>query len=102
MEDELGIARMQTLRRNQAALIDTTSPAQDSIANGQRYVRRARDEFHATSNKLDHRKSALPSVQTRFVEHLPENEDKLRRLGLVVGRKRRGSAWFQSLRRKAK
>ncbi|PPJ59325.1 hypothetical protein CBER1_05765 [Cercospora berteroae] len=101
-EDELGVARMQTLRRNQAALIDTTSPAQDSIANDQRYVRRARGKEPAMSNRLHHRNSMLPSLQTRFVEHLPENEDKLRRLGLVVGRKRRGSAWFQSLRRKAK
>ncbi|GIZ37367.1 hypothetical protein CKM354_000081700 [Cercospora kikuchii] len=101
-EDELGIAQMQTLRRNQAALIDTTSPAQDSVANDQRYVRRARDKEPAMSNRLHHGMSILPSVQTRFVEHLPENEDKLRRLGLVVGRKRRGSAWFQSLRRKAK
>ncbi|CAK1360349.1 uncharacterized protein RHO25_003657 [Cercospora beticola] len=101
-EDELGIARMQTLRRNQAALIDTTSPAQDSIADGQRYGRTARHRGPAMSNRLNHGNSILPSVQTRFVEHLPENEDRLRRLGLVVGRKRRGSAWFQSLRRKAK
>ncbi|KAM3421182.1 hypothetical protein BST61_g1591 [Cercospora zeina] len=91
-EDELGIARMETLRRNQAALIDTTLPAPGS--SDPRHGR-------ATNRRRSHLESILPSQESRFVEHLPENEDKLKRLGLAA-RKRRGSVWFQSLRRKAK
>lgn len=40
------------------------------------------------------------AVQSKFVEHLPENRETLRRFGIEEGRRRRTPQWLHSLRKR--